>query len=258
MSRTLSRMCVLLVLVSGQESQEPEARLISSEITLDLEIQIEVEEPKNDGTNNTKEGTLGPTIEAVEATLYADEDYDDYEVKGNDSLNTKSDNTTLPILVSKRTTGGLSNNISVTVRPSDSDLSNSQNRSVISTTNKERTIQQNTTLMETSTTISEITFESDKGVTSGNITTGSTIDIGQAGDETVKKEKYSNVSLVQLLFFFIFVLVMGTNFKFSCLHVNFVHLCSKFLLLYRSNQQLLASNRKENGKGNHQISKSRL
>ena len=30
--------------------EEPEARLISSEITLDLEIQIEVEEPKNDGT----------------------------------------------------------------------------------------------------------------------------------------------------------------------------------------------------------------
>ena len=48
-------MCVLLVLVSGQESQEPETKPISSEITLDLEIQIEVEEPDNNGVNNTRE-----------------------------------------------------------------------------------------------------------------------------------------------------------------------------------------------------------
>ena len=207
MSRTLSRMCVLLVLVSGQESQEPETRLISSEITLDLEIQIEVEEPDIDGANNTREEKPGPTIQAVEATLYGDEDYEDYEVKGNDSFNTKSDNTTLPILDSKRTTGGLSNNISITVRPPD--LSTSQNRSVRSTTNKERTIQLNTTIMESSTTVSEKTSESDVGVISGNNATENTIDIDQAGDETVKRDQYSNVSLVQLLFFLIFVLVMG-------------------------------------------------
>ena len=39
--------------------------------------------------------------------------------------------------------------------------------------------------------------------------TENTIDIDQAGDETVKREQYSNVSHVQLLFFLIFVLVMG-------------------------------------------------
>ena len=174
MSRTLSGMCVLMVLVSGQESQEPETRLISSEITLDLEIQIEVEEPDKDSANNTREEKTGPTIQAVEATLYGDEDYEDYEVKGNDSFNTKSDNTTLPILDSKRTTGGLSNNnISITVRPPD--LSTSQNRSVRSTTNKERTIQLNTTIMESSTTFSEETSENDVGVLYRNNATENTI-----------------------------------------------------------------------------------
>ena len=112
-------MCVLLVLVSGQESQEPETKLISSEITLDLEIQIEVEEPDNTGASNTREEKLGPTIQAVEATLYEEEDYEDYEGMENENVSTKSDNTTLPILVSKRTTGGLSNIISVTSQPSD-------------------------------------------------------------------------------------------------------------------------------------------
>ena len=63
--------------------------------------------------------------------------------------------------------------------------------------------------MESSTTISEKTSESDVGVISGNNATENTIDIDQAGDETVKRDQYSNVSLVQLLFFLIFVLVMG-------------------------------------------------
>lgn len=204
MSRTLSAMCVLLVLVSGQESQEPETKLISSEITLDLEIQIEVEEPDNAWANKTREDKLGPTIQAVEATLY-EEDFEDYEEMENENVSTKSDNTTLPILVSKRTTGGLSNIISVTSQPSDT----SQNMSDKSTTNKERTIQQNMTMLESSTTTSsdERTFESDNGYVYGNNGTESYVNISTV--ETVKKENYSNVSLVQLLFFFIFVFVMG-------------------------------------------------
>ena len=197
-------MCVLLVLVSGQESQEPETKLISSEITLDLEIQIEVEEPDNAWANKTREDKLGPTIQAVEATLY-EEDFEDYEEMENENVSTKSDNTTLPILVSKRTTGGLSNIISVTSQPSDT----SQNMSDKSTTNKERTIQQNMTMLESSTTTSsdERTFESDNGYVYGNNGTESYVNISTV--ETVKKENYSNVSLVQLLFFFIFVFVMG-------------------------------------------------
>ena len=204
MSRTLLAMCVLLVLVSGQESQEPETKLISSEITLDLEIQIEVEEPDNAWANKTREDKLGPTIQAVEATLY-EEDFEDYEEMENENVSTKSDNTTLPILVSKRTTGGLSNIISVTSQPSDT----SQNMSDKSTTNKERTIQQNMTMLESSTTTSsdERTFESDNGYVYGNNGTESYVNISTV--ETVKKENYSNVSLVQLLFFFIFVFVMG-------------------------------------------------
>ena len=202
MSRTLSALCVLLVLVSGQE---PETKLISSEITLDLEIQIEVEEPDNAGANNTREDKLGPTIEAVEATLYEEEDFEDYEGMENENVSTKSDNVTLPILVSKGTTGGLSNNISVTSQPSD--LNTSQNMSDKSTTNKERTIQQNMTMMESLTTFSdERTFESDNGYAYGNNATEGHVN---STVETVKRENYSSVSLVQLLFFFIFVFVMG-------------------------------------------------
>ena len=197
-------MFVLLVLVSGQESQEPEMKLISSEITLDLEIQIEVEEPDN---TREKEDKLGPTIEAVEATLYEDEDYEDYERIGNATAITKSDNTTLPILVSRRTTRGLRNNTLVTFQPPDIGVS--QNRSMRSTTDTERTILQNVTLMESSTMISENTFESDNGITSGTNTNTTESDMGQTGGEPVKRENYSNVSLVQLLFFFIFVFVMG-------------------------------------------------
>ena len=204
MSRTLSALCVLLVLVSGQE---PETKLISSEITLDLEIQIEVKEPDNARENNTREDKLGPTIEAVEATLYEEEDFEDYEGMENENVSTKSDNVTLPILVSKGTTGGLSN-ISVTSQPSD--LNTSQNMSDKSTTNKERTIQQiqqNMTMMESLTTFSdERTFESDNGYAYGNNATEGHVN---STVETVKRENYSSVSLVQLLFFFIFVFVMG-------------------------------------------------
>ena len=56
---------------------------------------------------------------------------------------------------------------------------------------------------------SEETSENDVGVLSRNNATENTIDIDQAGGETVKREQYPNVSLVQLLFFLIFVLVMG-------------------------------------------------
>ena len=77
-----------------------------------------------------------------------------------------------------------------------------------STTNKERTIQQNMTRMESSTTSSdERTFESDNGDVYGNNGTESHVNMSTV--ETVKRENYSSVSLVQLLFFFIFVFVMG-------------------------------------------------
>ena len=77
-----------------------------------------------------------------------------------------------------------------------------------STTNKERTIQQNMTRMESSTTSSdERTFESDSGDVYGNNGTESHVNMSTV--ETVKRENYSSVSLVQLLFFFIFVFVMG-------------------------------------------------
>ena len=133
MSRTLSGMCVLIVLVSGQEGQ---VGIISSEITLDLEIQIEVKEPDVAGANKTAD-KLGPTIEAVEATLY-EYDYDE----GN--VITESDNT-LSMLDSNRTTeGDLNSNISVTFRPTKTDNTNvSQDASVTFGKKKHRVVKSN-------------------------------------------------------------------------------------------------------------------